>query len=91
MAKQDLLKPKLDLTTCECRITKGEMVRGQGPFARDAEGMILRDQYGVEQREASKYRIAKNDDNTDRNRIVCDTDDVSDIEKCHVELTIERD
>merc|ERR1712241_1420097 len=26
--------PKLDMTTCECRVTKGEMVKGQGPLKR---------------------------------------------------------
>jgi len=91
--------PKLDMTTCECRVTKGEMVKGQGPlkrypvtspFARE----IVR-KFGMEQRNDPKYRLMRNEDDTDKIKIVCETDmkgipETDDFSKCHVELTIEE-
>jgi len=91
--------PKLDMTTCQCRVTKGEMVKGQGPFKRyPVTSPFAREivrKFGLEQRNDPKYRLMRNEDDTDKIKIVCETDmkgipKTDDYSKCHVELTIEE-
>ena len=79
----------MDLTTCRCRITRGEMV--VGPVKRNAGTGEIVMENGVAARDNLEYRIVKEDDGTEMIKIVCDPDDATDdVSKCHVELTIEK-
>jgi len=97
--------PRLDYTTCNCRIDAGELVEGQGPLMRGLDGSVVRTG-GVEQRYDPEYRLVESslvaratrqNANTDgdRIRVVCDPDANGRpqnhlYEFCHVELTIEH-
>jgi len=89
--------PELDMETCECRITKGEMATGV--LRRNKDSLeIERDNNGVEKRDKSEFQIARNpDDDSPMIRVVRDTDDrvkrssqVQGRPQYRVEVTIEE-
>merc|ERR1712038_103350 len=86
--------PELDMSTCECRITKGEMASGvlrRNQFSLEIE----RDDNGVEKRDKSEFQVARNpDDNSPMIQVVRDADGGANIgssrPQYRVEVTIEE-
>jgi len=88
-------QPRLDYTSCNCRIENGEMVEGQGPFKRDINHNVIR-RNGQELRYNPEYRLVVDSDTNDEMiGVVCDPDENGNSRNhvyaaCRVELTIEQ-
>ena len=53
--------PQIDMTTCDCWISKGEMAKGEGPVRRRRDtGEVIKDEFGEDMRDESPLQVVTN-------------------------------